>query len=160
MDAEIVEEREDLVVVYRRYLAANVLFHLAAADSVDLVAIDYQASSLLELDGPMSNGELARRLGLTTGATTRLVDRLAARGLVHRTVAERDRRRAVIAHSGELPAELTTVLQKVREPIGRAIESLSAEQLNGLRTYLDAASSAFLAAARELHPEADRTSGR
>lgn len=153
MNADIVEEQGSLAGVYRRYLAANVLFHLAAADSVGLGAIDYQASSLLELDGPLSNGELARRLGLTTGATTRLVDRLAARGLVHRTVAAHDRRRAVIAHSGELPSELASVLQKVREPIGRAIESLTSEQLDGLHTYLHTASLAFLEAARELHPE-------
>jgi DNA-binding MarR family transcriptional regulator len=147
MDAEIVQEQGSLTAAYRRYLAANVLFHLAAADTAGLTPVDYQASNLLELDGPLSNGQLAARLGLTSGATTRLVDRLEARGLARRTVDPDDRRRAVIAHTGELPADLVALLDAVRAPIGRAVDRLSPEQVDGLRTYLAAATDAFLGAA-------------
>ena len=76
---------QDLTAVYRRYLAAIVGFHLAAADEVGLGATDYQASNVLELDGPLTSGELATRLGLSTGATTRAIDRLETAGYARRT---------------------------------------------------------------------------
>ena len=156
MNAEVAQEQSLLAAAYRRYLAANVLFHLAAAETAGLTPVDYQASNLLELDGPLSNGQLAARLGLTSGATTRLVDRLEARGLARRTVDPDDRRRAVIAHTGELPAELVALLDAVRAPIGRAVDGLSPEQVDGLRTYLAAATDAFLAAASDTAPTGRR----
>jgi DNA-binding MarR family transcriptional regulator len=150
MKADNAQAQRSLEGPYRRYLAATVLFHLAAADRAGLAAVDYQASNLLDLDGPMSNGELAHRLGLSTGATTRLVDRLVARGLAQRTVAPDDRRRAVIAATGTPPEGLAATLQDVREPIGRAIETLTPEQLDGLRVYLDSATTAYTEAARAM----------
>ena len=69
---------------YRRYLASVVLFHLAP-DAVGLGATDYQASSILDLDGPMTAGQLASRLGLSTGATTRLIDRMERSCYLRRT---------------------------------------------------------------------------
>lgn len=48
------------------------------------------------VDGPIPSGELARRLRLTTGAITHMIDRLAATGLVQRVRDGGDRRRVLI----------------------------------------------------------------
>ncbi|WP_372698377.1 MarR family winged helix-turn-helix transcriptional regulator [Arthrobacter sp. JSM 101049] len=135
---------------YRRYLAAVTLFHQAAADAVGLSGTDYQASNLLDLDGPMTSGDLAGRLGLSTGATTRLVDRLIAIGVAIRTEDPADRRRNLIAHSGHLPAALDGVLRRVRLPIQDALAELTADQRNGVSAYLTAATQAYTVAARTL----------
>lgn len=135
---------------YRRYLAAVTLFHQAAADAVALSGTDYQASNLLDLDGPMTSSELAGRLGLSTGATTRLVDRLIAIGVAIRTVDPADRRRTVIAHTGRLPADLACVLDQVRWPIQQALANLTTEQRRGVNAYLTAATEAYTDAARSL----------
>lgn len=135
---------------YRRYLAAVTLFHQAAADAVDLSGTDYQAGNLLDLDGPMTSSDLAARIGLSKGATTRLVDRLVALGVAIRTTDATDRRRTLIAHTGHLPANLGRVLERVRAPIHEALAELTPEQRRGVNIYLNAATVAYTAAARSL----------
>jgi DNA-binding MarR family transcriptional regulator len=48
-------------------------------------------------DGPMSMGELSRRLMVTNGNVTGLIDRLAREDLVERKPAVEDRRRQLVA---------------------------------------------------------------
>lgn len=135
---------------YPRYLAAVALFHQSAAEASGLSGSDYRASLLLELDGPMPSGALARRLGLSAPATTRLVDRLVALGVAERRADVADRRRTVIAHTGISPAGLEQVLDTVRGPIGQALADLTDEQRSGLAAYIVAASHAYAEAARSL----------
>ncbi len=143
----------DLTGAYRRYLAALTLFHQAAADLSGLSGTDYQASNLLELDGPLTSGELAHRLGMSTGATTRLVDRLIAAGIAERTTDPTDRRRAPVRHTGVMPPGLTELLARVQGPIGQAIAGMTEEQLAGVSRYFGAATTAYADAARELAGE-------
>lgn len=135
---------------YRRYLAALTVFHQAAADSVGLSGTDYQASNLLDLDGPMTSGELARRLGLSLAAGSRLVDRLIEVGIARRGQDPADRRRVVVEHTGLLPGDLARTLEGVRDPIAATLATMSSEQLSGVAAYIDAAGQAYLEAARSL----------
>ncbi|MFD5224503.1 MarR family winged helix-turn-helix transcriptional regulator [Microbacterium sp. NPDC058342] len=136
--------------LYRRYLAALTLFHQAAADSAGLSGTDYQASNLLDLDGPMTSGELARRLGLSLAAGSRLADRLIEAGIARRSHDTSDRRRVVIEHTGALPESIDHALRRVREPIARALAALSDEQLSGVGAYLTAAADTYAESARSL----------
>lgn len=135
---------------YRRYLAAVTLFHQTAADAHGLSGTDYQAANLLDLDGPMTSGELARRLALSTGAATRLVDRLVDAGVARRTDDPGDRRRALVEHTGVLPDGLPATLARVGAPIARALAGLDAHQRAGVEAYLTAAAEAYAAEARRL----------
>jgi DNA-binding MarR family transcriptional regulator len=128
---------------YRRYLASIVLFHLAAADAVGLGATDYQASSILELDGPMSAGELASRLGLTTGATTRLIDRMERDGYVRRTPDASDRRRVLVEHTDRRPDRLDEILASVSGPVAAVLQELTAEEVEGVARYIRGAQRAY-----------------
>ncbi|WP_169533964.1 MarR family winged helix-turn-helix transcriptional regulator, partial [Actinoalloteichus spitiensis] len=134
---------DEMTSTYRRYLAAVVRFHLAAADMSGLGHTDYQASNLLDLDGPMTSGELAARLRITPSAATRAVDRLVEAGLAERTTDPEDRRRTVVRHTGRLPAPLVELLGRTREPIGRAVGALTEEQRAGLLSYFRAATEAY-----------------
>ncbi|MFY0406549.1 MarR family winged helix-turn-helix transcriptional regulator [Solicola sp. PLA-1-18] len=49
-----------------------------------------------EADAPLSPAELSRRIGMTSGATTVLLDRLESVGLVRRSRESTDRRRVTI----------------------------------------------------------------
>ncbi|PFG29598.1 MarR family winged helix-turn-helix transcriptional regulator [Paramicrobacterium agarici] len=153
MNASKAQEPVD-AAAYRRYLAALTLFHEAAADSVGLAGVDYQASNLLGLDGPMPSSELARRLGLSLAATSRLVDRLIDAGIARRREDPADRRRAVVEHTGHLPGDLATVLDAVREPIAAALEAMSEEQRSGVERYVTAAAEAYSNAARAVRESA------
>lgn len=141
-------------VVYRRYLAALILFHQAAAERAGLSGTDYQAANLLDVDGPMTSGQLATRLRLTTGATTRLVDRLVADGVAERVRDTQDRRKAMIQHTGVLPGDLASVLEGVRGPIEAGLDALTPEQRAGVTAYLTVATAAYARVARDLGDKA------
>jgi DNA-binding MarR family transcriptional regulator len=85
----------------------GILFHQAVADQVGLHVTDLRCLNVLAQAGPLTAGELGQQLGLgTTGAVTRMVDRLERAGYVHRQVDPRDRRRVIIH---PLPERLATI---------------------------------------------------
>src|ERR1700721_3021431 len=63
------------------------LFHYHAAAANGLGITDSKAISTLMQEGPMTAGEIAKRLGLTTGAVTNVIDRLVRAGFVRRVAA-------------------------------------------------------------------------
>ncbi|WP_314507549.1 MarR family transcriptional regulator [uncultured Microbacterium sp.] len=145
---------DDLVALaadYRRYLASVVMFHLAAADAVGLGANDYQASSILDLDGPMTAGQLASRLGLSTGATTRLIDRMERSGYLRRTRDATDRRRVLVQHTQDRPEQLDDILGKVTEPVAAVLRALTPEQLEGVAKYVRGAKDAYTEATAQIN---------
>lgn len=145
---------QEIAATYRRYLAGVVSFHLAAAEACGLGPTDYQASSVLDLDGPMATGNLAEELALSPSATTRVVDRLIASGLARRVPDPADRRRVLVEHTGHLPAELGQILGMVRGPIGEVVDDLSGAQVRGLDRYFTEAGRIYRDAARQVHDPA------
>lgn len=70
-------------------------FDDAAAQQLGLNRTDLRCLDWL-FDGPMSAGELAAATGLSSAATTTLVDRLEAKGFVRRVGDSADRRRVLV----------------------------------------------------------------
>ena len=141
--------RNTLEPVYREYLAALVLFHQTAAHAVGLGPTDYQALNVLELRGPQSPGELSATLGLTTGATTRLVDRLVAAGYAERGADPHDRRKVTV-RAVAAPPGLMELLAGVRGSIGDYVSTLDEAQLAVLMGYWSAAGKGYADAVTEL----------
>ncbi|WP_063052081.1 MarR family winged helix-turn-helix transcriptional regulator [Nocardia arthritidis] len=143
--------RPDAHEVYRRYLSAVMLHGQAGARAVDLGATDLYALNILGLTGPMTPGELGARSGLTTGPTTRLIDRLEDAGYVRRAPVPGDRRKVIVELVGK-PADLDEVLAPARRRIGEIIGGYSPEQREVLFDYFARAAAAYQAAAEELRP--------
>lgn len=78
---------------------------------------------LLQFGGCSTAADIARSACSDTGAVTRLLDRLEAKGLVHRVRSEEDRR---VIH-----LELTEEGQRVAANVPRIIAQLSNEILDG-----------------------------
>jgi DNA-binding MarR family transcriptional regulator len=76
----------------RRMGAQSVLSKTVAA-RFGLNTGDLECLDLIYLRGQASAGELARAMGLTSGAVTALIDRLERAGNVERTDGPADRRR-------------------------------------------------------------------
>ncbi len=123
------------------------------ARACGLGATDLYALNTLELAGPMTPGELATRTGLTTGPTTRLIDRLEEAGYVRRTADPRDRRKVIVEQIGK-PAGLDAALAPARRKIAEIIEGYSAEQVEVLFDYFSRATDAFQEASDELRRSA------
>ncbi|MBB2924467.1 MarR family transcriptional regulator [Cellulomonas cellasea] len=117
--------------VMRDLMARAVLFQDAVARSGGLNGTDLQTVGLLMSEGPATPGELAERVGLTSGgAITAVVDRLERAGYVTRSRDERDRRRVIIT------ARADVVLERVGPVYGRVgarwaeyLRTLTVEQI-------------------------------
>ncbi|MCO6010519.1 MarR family transcriptional regulator [Actinoallomurus purpureus] len=140
--------------VYRRYLSAVMLHGHAGAKACGLGATDLYALNILELSGAMTPGELAARTGLTTGPTTRLIDRLEQAGYVRRSPAPGDRRKVIVEPVGK-PAELDQVMAPARQKIGQILAGYSPEQLEALFDYFSRAADAYREAAEALRAADD-----
>lgn len=80
----------------RKVSAQSVLLSDTVARLVGLHSTDLECLDLLYLSGPAPAGRLAAHTGLTTGATTAVIDRLERSGYVRRTRDPRDRRRVMV----------------------------------------------------------------
>ncbi|WP_234322922.1 MarR family winged helix-turn-helix transcriptional regulator [Streptomyces sp. NRRL S-350] len=134
---------------YRRYLSAVMLHGHAGAKACGLGATDLYALNALELCGPMTPGELGARTGLTTGPTTRLVDRLEEAGYVRRAPSPDDRRKVIVEPVGK-PAGLDEAMAPARRRIGELLGGYTPEQLEVLFDYFARAADAYQAAAEQL----------
>ena len=93
--AELLSE---LSVAARHYTAAYALFNQALADYFDLHPTDVQCLNLISLESDqVTIGRVGELTGLSTGAATRLVDRLERAGYARRERDPLDRRRALVA---------------------------------------------------------------
>jgi DNA-binding MarR family transcriptional regulator len=71
-------------------------FEESRARRLGVNGTDLRCLRLLQGEGVTTAGDVAREMGLTTGATTAVLDRLERRGFVRRTRDRRDRRRVTI----------------------------------------------------------------
>ncbi|WP_433265216.1 MarR family transcriptional regulator [Actinosynnema sp. CS-041913] len=85
----------------RELSTAVVAFHEAVGAHLGVTAVDQRALALIGRHGPLSAGDLAKRIGLTPGAVTGVVDRLERAGLARRDPDPDDRRRVVITAVGD-----------------------------------------------------------
>jgi DNA-binding MarR family transcriptional regulator len=77
-------------------VADAILVQQAAADRLGLTLVDFKCLTALLEQGSATAGELMQRTGLTSGAVTRMVDRLERAGWVQRTHDTVDRRRVIV----------------------------------------------------------------
>lgn len=107
----------------------GVMMHQAVADRLGLHVTDLRCLNLLRLGGPATAGELAARTGLTTGAITRMIDRLLKAGYVRREHDAQDRRRVNISVIQERIDEIAPHYEVMAREFGAAMAGYSVEQL-------------------------------
>ena len=121
------EHRDDLklfVVLSKAYAAVT---RHAEADVArhGLTIAEFAILEVLYHKGPQLLGDIQRRILVSSGGITFLVDRLAAKGLVERQKCEEDRRAryAVLTRQGE--ALIKRIFPEHAKRIGRALSGLS-----------------------------------
>ncbi|WP_329252252.1 MarR family transcriptional regulator [Actinoallomurus sp. NBC_01490] len=116
----------------------TVLLHNAIASRSGTNVTDMQCINLLQLRGPMTPGQLADAIFLTTGgAITAVIDRLEKAGMVRRRRDEEDRRRVIVeATEGAPTVELSERFAPVAEAYGKLLDGYTDEQLTVILDYL------------------------
>jgi DNA-binding MarR family transcriptional regulator len=129
----------EVALEIRAFQTAVDAFDEAVADRLGINRTDLRCLDLLERHGAVTAGELARASGLTTGAVTRLLDRLEHMGYAQRVRDSADRRR-VLVELTPLARERATELYGPIAHAGQAgLQRYSAEQLTLLRDFFRSA---------------------
>lgn len=113
------------------------LHNHAIADLVGLHQTDQECLDLLDWAQPLTAGEIAVHLGLTSGAVTGLVDRLEAGGWVRRERDPDDRRRVYVWLSDVPRPELWEAYQPMAVAIEEYRNSLSDRDLGVIVEFLE-----------------------
>jgi DNA-binding MarR family transcriptional regulator len=121
----------------RRLSAQAVLFTQAVAERLGLAPTDVECVEILAGAGPMSAGELATAIGLTSGATTRMLDRLEQAGFVRRVPDPADRRRVMVEPVNERVAAVTEHFDSLTRANEHAIAEHDEARLDAIRAYLE-----------------------
>jgi DNA-binding MarR family transcriptional regulator len=87
---------DDLMLEARRSGSLGTLHNRAAAPLAGLNATDWECVDVLDWVGPITAGELASWVGITSGAVTGAIDRLEALDLVERRADPNDRRKVIV----------------------------------------------------------------
>ncbi|WP_030755854.1 MULTISPECIES: MarR family winged helix-turn-helix transcriptional regulator [unclassified Streptomyces] len=152
-------ERDDRRAVFRDYVDAVGLHGTAGAEAAGLQASEWYALSRITLAGGLTSGELAVGTGLTTGATTRLIDRLERAGYVRRTADPDDRRKVVVEAVPGALAQVEAAVGPARKRIGEVLAGYSAEQQELLFDYFRRAAPAFREATEEIRSATQERKG-
>jgi DNA-binding MarR family transcriptional regulator len=97
-----------------------------------------KALQILLQEGPQTPGELASRLGLTTGAVTSVVDRLSRRGAVNRAPHPDDGRKVLVSADREALAAGDNVYLSIGAAYAALHATFSTAELEFLERYLEA----------------------
>ncbi|HYD08860.1 MAG TPA: MarR family transcriptional regulator [Acidimicrobiales bacterium] len=124
------------------------LHNHAVADAVGLHQTDHECLDLLDWAGPLTAGEIAMHLGLTSGAVTALIDRLEHGGWVRRQRDTADRRRVIVHPADDRMAEIAPIYEHLGETIERYRDRLSAADLRTVVEFLETANAALAEATR------------
>src|SRR5581483_10696196 len=88
-------------------------------------------------EGPMTAGQLAERLSLTTGAVTSVIDRLEGQNIVHRITDPKDRRKVVVHADPKKLEECGKVYESIGTAFAKLLGNYSVEQLRFLVEYYE-----------------------
>ncbi|MCD2191848.1 MarR family transcriptional regulator [Actinomycetospora endophytica] len=101
---------DGLLLGLREQASRTLMFHQAIAERAGLGPTDMKALDLARSEPTLTAGRLAAITGLSTSATTALLDRLERRGFVERRRDPTDRRKVVIVPVPDAgPAETAAV---------------------------------------------------
>ncbi len=101
----------------------------ATGDRMGLNVTDMQCLRLLFLKGTATPTELARHTGLTSGATTAMLDRLEKAGLIERRPNPNDRRGTLISPVKSAAEKVAAGFESARKAQEELISSYSEEEL-------------------------------
>lgn len=141
---------EALMLEARRSGSLGTLHNRAAAELAGLNPTDWDCLDVLDWSGPITAGGLARRVGITSGAATGAIDRLAALGLVERSTDPADRRKVIVGladqcRDGWLPrhGELIACFSALGAEIAEVTERFDVDALAAIAEWLAASNAAL-----------------
>lgn len=123
------ELKKRALMAVRDYGVNLTQFRNAMSEWAGLNATDMECLRLLFQKGVATPTELARHTGLTSGATTAMLDRLEKAGLIERRPNPKDRRGTLIAPEKSSAEKMASWFQSARNAQDKLISSYSEGEL-------------------------------
>ena len=130
-------ERERIAAdEFRAYQVDQDIFDELAAEFVGLNRTDMRVIDVLQREGPLTAGQLASQVRLTSGAVTAVVDRLEAAGYVRRVRDTVDRRRVMIEVTSRIDADAAPVFGPVADEGYRRMKGYTDEEIDTILAFV------------------------
>jgi DNA-binding MarR family transcriptional regulator len=143
-----------------QFVNATVLLQLAVADQLGVPVIDLHCLSLVGSGTATTPTQIAERLGMTTGAVTKMLDRMEGQRLVRRTPNPADRRGVLVEARDDRAEELAELYRPMAAFLAGQMDGWTDDQLGFLGRFArDSREEAMREAARlrrEGRPHATR----
>jgi DNA-binding MarR family transcriptional regulator len=104
----------------REFSMGTVMFHRAAGQILGVNVTDMKCLDMMTLQGSATPSQLAVHTGLSSGATTAMLDRLERAGLIERQPHPNDRRGTILV----LTKQAMRTLPSLFASLGTAMEAL------------------------------------
>jgi DNA-binding MarR family transcriptional regulator len=128
---------ERLIAASRRFQQGTDMVDQVLCEHLGINRTDARCLDILQVEGRMAAGELANAAGLSPGAATTAIDRLAKAGYARRIPDRIDRRR-VYVEATELSHERAAELMGPMGPRGaERLREFTTEQLEAAARYLE-----------------------
>ena len=130
--------REEFLREVRQFTGINASFFRVAATRLGIAVTDMQVLDILDLIGPATAGQLADLTGLTTGAITRIINRLEDAKLVFRERDPGDGRKVIVqlTQSKDNMRQIRRVLDAAEKVWDEVASRYTDEQLALLMEFL------------------------
>lgn len=120
----------------RGWQADQELFDSTVVDLAGVNRTDWRCLDILGTRGPMTAGQLADAVRLTTGAVTGVLDRLEAASLVRRIRDTQDRRRVIVEVTDEVSRVAAPVYGPLIADAAQAHAVFDADQLELITEFI------------------------
>jgi len=136
--------KKDQVIEVRKlsqlYAYTSLKMHETISQKAGFSGTDHKYLGFLLQKGQMAAGELANLTGLSTGAVTGLIDRLAKKKLVKRQLDKKDRRKVIIVPDKEkITALLIPFYKDFQTDSEKLLGSFSIKEIKTIKDYFSKA---------------------
>lgn len=136
-------EGKTLLVAVSRLSITQTRAAGSAAKVAGVNSTSYAILSELSLDGWLTNGQIAERLGMSTGGVTPALDRLERSGFIERSPNPADRRSSVISIMPDGQGVLRQASDLLAAELGTFIEEMDERDREAILRFLVRANDAY-----------------
>jgi DNA-binding MarR family transcriptional regulator len=139
----------------REYSIGMVSFHQAVGRILGLNVTDMKCLDVMTMTGSATPSQLAEHTGLSSGATTAMIDRLEKAGLVERHRHPKDRRGTILRLTKQAMRKLPLLFESLGSAMLLLISDYSQEELSVLADFFARASVLWQKEREKLQAQSD-----
>ncbi|EDK72413.1 transcriptional regulator, MarR family [candidate division TM7 genomosp. GTL1] len=147
------ELEREVIIAAREYGISTVLFRHIVGKRLGVNVTDMECLAVVFFKGIATPTELAKYTGLSSGATTAMLDRLERAGLIERRPNPHDRRGTLIAPKEESKQKVGPLFTPIRKKQDALMVGYSQKELQIILDFLSKTAAAWDEERRKLQPQ-------